>query len=213
MNPLGRCLPQGSKNRLSRFTYFDGDSTSTKESVDIIITSEVKATSFHSAGWVGFKPSDYRDASVRQLACRYRGRLMTLSSSTSGGPTRRPGSIRCWACHTLKLSVPRFAVIVLNAIDARKPFMTSSGRSVTVGRRLTLTRPEPTSRTYLLLSSGSVSPQSSGKLDTKCPTATAKGVRCESQRHPGERRWKPSAFNYILSPMTVSVRRGGIISA
>lgn len=52
-------LVQGAQNRLSRFTYNSGSNAATLASVDVLVTSIPKSTSIHSAGWCGFKPSDY----------------------------------------------------------------------------------------------------------------------------------------------------------
>lgn len=55
---------KGTKNRLARFTY-SSTVLATLVSMDIILTSEVKSSSINGASWVGFKPSDYANPSVR----------------------------------------------------------------------------------------------------------------------------------------------------
>lgn len=63
--PLSLCIPQLSqqqenpRNRLSKFQYYAGDTTTTRASEDILLTTIPKFNSIHAAGWVGFKPSDY----------------------------------------------------------------------------------------------------------------------------------------------------------
>ncbi|CAM9680684.1 unnamed protein product [Pylaiella littoralis] len=47
------------RNRLARFTYVAGDTAGTLATQDILLTTKPKFNSIHSAGWVGFKPSDY----------------------------------------------------------------------------------------------------------------------------------------------------------
>eukprot|EP00752_Nemacystus_decipiens_P013406 g11871.t1 len=47
------------QNRLSRFTYTAGDTVATRNSELILLTGTPKNSTIHSAGWVGFKPSDY----------------------------------------------------------------------------------------------------------------------------------------------------------
>ncbi|CAM9894089.1 unnamed protein product [Pylaiella littoralis] len=51
------------RNRLSRFTYISGSQAGTLATQDILLTSKPKFNSIHSAGWVGFKPSDYGKSS------------------------------------------------------------------------------------------------------------------------------------------------------
>ncbi|CAM9766653.1 unnamed protein product, partial [Scytosiphon promiscuus] len=51
--------PKGQQNRLSKFTYTEDDPTATKDSEEILVTSGEKFNNIHSAGWCGFKPSDY----------------------------------------------------------------------------------------------------------------------------------------------------------
>lgn len=47
------------RNRLSKFQYFPGDATATRDSEEILLTTIPKASGIHSAGWVDFKPSDF----------------------------------------------------------------------------------------------------------------------------------------------------------
>lgn len=47
------------RNRLSKFEYFAGDPTETRESEEILITGSPRYTDIHAAGWCGFKPSAY----------------------------------------------------------------------------------------------------------------------------------------------------------
>ncbi|CAM9279443.1 unnamed protein product, partial [Hapterophycus canaliculatus] len=51
--------PKGQQNRLSKFTYTEGNPTATKDSEEVLVTSGEKYNNIHSAGWCGFKPSDY----------------------------------------------------------------------------------------------------------------------------------------------------------
>eukprot|EP00904_Undaria_pinnatifida_P003872 jgi/Undpi1/13486/HiC_scaffold_8.g03145.m1 len=50
------------RNRLSKFEYFDGDTSATLASEEVLITTEPKFNSIHAAGWCGFKPSAYGDS-------------------------------------------------------------------------------------------------------------------------------------------------------
>lgn len=50
-------------NRISRFTYTEGNKTATLNSWLVLLTTDAKFNTIHSAGWLGFKPSDY-DAPV-----------------------------------------------------------------------------------------------------------------------------------------------------
>lgn len=47
------------QNRISRFTYTAGDTDTTRESELVLLTTGPKFNAIHSAGWLGFKPSDY----------------------------------------------------------------------------------------------------------------------------------------------------------
>eukprot|EP00904_Undaria_pinnatifida_P003870 jgi/Undpi1/13484/HiC_scaffold_8.g03143.m1 len=56
------------RNRLSKFEYFAGDPTETRESEEILITGSPRYTDIHAAGWCGFKPSAYgEEASYHDL--------------------------------------------------------------------------------------------------------------------------------------------------
>lgn len=46
-------------NQLSKFEYVSGDPAATLASEEILVTTAAKDGSIHSAGWCGFKPSDY----------------------------------------------------------------------------------------------------------------------------------------------------------
>ncbi|CAM9694907.1 unnamed protein product, partial [Sphacelaria rigidula] len=46
-------------NRLSKFEYVSGDPTATRDSEDVLLTSESRPEYLHNGGWLGFKPSDY----------------------------------------------------------------------------------------------------------------------------------------------------------
>ncbi|CAM9453682.1 unnamed protein product [Scytosiphon promiscuus] len=47
------------QNRLSRFTYAEGDPVTTRDSEVVLLDTATKLSTIHSAGWVGFKPSAY----------------------------------------------------------------------------------------------------------------------------------------------------------
>lgn len=47
------------QNRLSRFTYTEGDPVATRDSERVLLDTAVKRGTIHSAGWVGFKPSAF----------------------------------------------------------------------------------------------------------------------------------------------------------
>ncbi|CAM9245846.1 unnamed protein product [Sphacelaria rigidula] len=47
------------RNRLSKFQYYSQDPDGTRESEDILLTSEARLDYLHNGGWLGFKPSDY----------------------------------------------------------------------------------------------------------------------------------------------------------
>ncbi|CAM9182128.1 unnamed protein product, partial [Laminaria digitata] len=47
------------RNRLSKFVYTAGDKWATRRSEEKLLTSALKYNSIHSAGFTGFKPSDY----------------------------------------------------------------------------------------------------------------------------------------------------------
>ncbi|CAN0318172.1 unnamed protein product, partial [Ectocarpus sp. 12 AP-2014] len=47
------------RNRLARFTYVPGDPVATRATEEVLLTTVPKYNSIHSAGWLGFKPSDY----------------------------------------------------------------------------------------------------------------------------------------------------------
>ncbi|CAM9199998.1 unnamed protein product [Ectocarpus sp. 12 AP-2014] len=55
------------RNRLARFTYIPGDAAGTKASEEVLLTTVPKSNSIHSAGWLGFKPSVYGNASPQDL--------------------------------------------------------------------------------------------------------------------------------------------------
>ncbi|CAM9143199.1 unnamed protein product, partial [Hapterophycus canaliculatus] len=56
------------RNRLSKFEYSAGDPGATLASEEILITTAPKIADIHSAGWVGFKPSDFgRTAAFHDL--------------------------------------------------------------------------------------------------------------------------------------------------
>ncbi|CAM9509059.1 unnamed protein product [Ectocarpus sp. 4 AP-2014] len=55
------------RNRLARFTYIPGDPAGTKASEEVLLTTVPKSNSIHSAGWLGFKPSVYGNASPQDL--------------------------------------------------------------------------------------------------------------------------------------------------
>ncbi|CAN0031064.1 unnamed protein product [Scytosiphon promiscuus] len=47
------------QNRVSRFTWTDGDPIATRDSELVLLTTGIKQNYIHSAGWLGFKPSVY----------------------------------------------------------------------------------------------------------------------------------------------------------
>eukprot|EP00903_Cladosiphon_okamuranus_P010393 g9831.t1 len=47
------------RQRLSKFEYFAEDPSATLTSVEVLVTTATKSPAIHSAGWCGFKPSDY----------------------------------------------------------------------------------------------------------------------------------------------------------
>ncbi len=51
-------------NRLSRFTYDPSSATNTRNSEDVLVESSDKNYVYHSAGWLGFKPSAYENTNV-----------------------------------------------------------------------------------------------------------------------------------------------------
>lgn len=58
---------EGSKygfNRLSRFTYDSSSATNTRNSEEVLLESSDKNYVYHSAGWIGFKPSAYENTNV-----------------------------------------------------------------------------------------------------------------------------------------------------
>lgn len=57
--PAPQDEPKGQQNRLSKFTYTEGNPAATKDSEEVLVTSGEKFNNIHSAGWCGFKPSDY----------------------------------------------------------------------------------------------------------------------------------------------------------
>lgn len=64
--PLKHKQTDPAQNRISRFTYTEGEPTATRDSELVLLTSGVKYNSIHSAGWLGFRPSDYVGAAVRR---------------------------------------------------------------------------------------------------------------------------------------------------
>ncbi|CAM9165509.1 unnamed protein product [Scytosiphon promiscuus] len=58
---------EGARNRLSKFEYFAGDPTATRNSEEVLLTSAPRSTSIHAAGWCGFKPSAYGNAGSQDL--------------------------------------------------------------------------------------------------------------------------------------------------
>ncbi|CAM9813863.1 unnamed protein product, partial [Laminaria digitata] len=49
------------RNRISKFEYFEGDTSATLASEEPLIDTKPKFNNIHAAGWCGFKPSDYGD--------------------------------------------------------------------------------------------------------------------------------------------------------
>jgi len=70
---LSHCLlPQTNStygfNRLSRFQYDPLSPTNTRNSEEILIDTIDKNYRYHSAGWIGFKPSAYESDNVSLLS-------------------------------------------------------------------------------------------------------------------------------------------------
>ncbi|CBJ28221.1 conserved unknown protein [Ectocarpus siliculosus] len=55
------------RNRLAKFTYFPEDPVATRASEEVLLTTVPKYNSIHSAGWLGFKPSDYGNPGYSDL--------------------------------------------------------------------------------------------------------------------------------------------------
>jgi len=75
-------------NRLSRFVYDSKSATNTRNSEESILESSDKNYIYHSAGWLGFKPSAYKNSNVSircSLSCRASegGRASLAASSDS----------------------------------------------------------------------------------------------------------------------------------
>lgn len=69
--PIHTYLSQRSlaRNRLSRFTYVEGDPDTTRDSERVLLDTGIKRGTIHSAGWVGIKPSAF-DAPIVSAAAR-----------------------------------------------------------------------------------------------------------------------------------------------
>ena len=55
-------------NRLSRFEYDASSAANTRASEEVLVESSDKNFVYHSAGWIGFKPSAYESPDV-SLRC------------------------------------------------------------------------------------------------------------------------------------------------
>ena len=51
------------RNRLSKFTYVEGDPSATRQSEIEFITTVPKLTGIHAAGWLDFEPGAFNDVS------------------------------------------------------------------------------------------------------------------------------------------------------
>lgn len=71
---------RGQQNRLSKFVYHDGKDgeKDTLDSEKVLVTSGEKDGNIHSGGWVGFKPSSYRNV-VSDTNSRRQGRRPLFS--------------------------------------------------------------------------------------------------------------------------------------
>ncbi|CAM9121681.1 unnamed protein product, partial [Hapterophycus canaliculatus] len=58
---------ENARNRLSKFQFYPGNPTATRNSEEILLTSGPRSTSIHAGGWCGFKPSAYGNAGHQDL--------------------------------------------------------------------------------------------------------------------------------------------------
>lgn len=114
-------------NRVSRFTWTEGDPTATRESELVVLDTGIKRTTIHSAGWLGFKPSAYGQGVRNERQAR--------DATFCGFPTP------CGLCHRCVECVFRCTLIHVRSLC----FIRSYGRpshfaSATLASRLPRTR-------------------------------------------------------------------------